>query len=478
VPGPRFTGQFAPVALSPDGKTLAYGLVDGTVRFFDIASGKTILGEGAHSGEVNRMTFSPDSRVAVSTGDDGLAIIWDPKTGKVLQRLTGHASRVFAADFSPDSETLYTPGIDGAILQYDLGTSRRFGRPFSVGVGLPRGNTLAVPPLLAVSPDGRTLAASVEQSAVSFFSTSTLRRVARISLAPTRNVFQGAWAGNGRFVVGADEGLVQVWAIGPKPRLAAVLPGLSRKRTVQSVASGEGGHLIAAVDAATAPESGPPPPPQGELGLWRDGKLVGGHTLDLHTNGSWVAISPDGRLAAVSPDDGLVLIVNTRTGHVERRIRPPDSNPGNAIGVVAFSPDGTLATGSFSGAVSLWNPATGKMIGHTTVVANGPVAGLAFAPDGKTFATAGFGGATRIWETSTLQQFGTDFPSSTGLWGNVAYTPDGRSFFYTYGDGSAYRFPATIQAWERQACAEAGRNLTTEEWRRFVGGRSYSKVCR
>ena len=172
-----------------------------------------------------------------------------------------------------------------------------------------------------------------------------------------------------------------------------------------------------------------------------------------------------------------MLIVNTRTGHVERRIRPPDSNPGNAIGVVAFSPDGTLATGSFSGAVSLWNPATGKMIGHTTVVANGPVAGLAFAPDGKTFATAGFGGATRIWETSTLQQFGTDFPSSTGLWGNVAYTPDGRSFFYTYGDGSAYRFPATVQAWERQACAQAGRNFTTEEWSRFVGGRSYSKIC-
>ena len=135
VPGPRFTGGFAAAALSPDGKTLAYGLGDGTVRFFDIASGKTILGEGAHSGEVDRMTFSPDSRVAVSTGDDGLAIIWDPKTGKVLERLTGHASRVFAADFSPDSETLYTPGIDGAILQYDLGTSRRFGRPFSVGVG-------------------------------------------------------------------------------------------------------------------------------------------------------------------------------------------------------------------------------------------------------------------------------------------------------------------------------------------------------
>jgi WD40 repeat protein len=118
------------------------------------------------------------------------------------------------------------------------------------------------------------------------------------------------------------------------------------------------------------------------------------------------------------------------------------------------------------------------MIGHSTVVADGPVAGLAFTPDGKTFATSGYGGATRIWQTSTQQQFGTDFPSSKGLWGNVDYTPDGRSLFYAYGDGSAYRFPVTLQAWERHACDVAGRNFTTEEWNRFVGGRSYSKVCR
>ena len=142
------------------------------------------------------MTFSPDSRVAVSTGDDGLAIVWDPQTGTVLQRLTGHSNtRVFAADFSPDSKTLYTPGIDGAILQYDLGTNRRFGSPFSVGVGLPRGNTIIMPPLLAASPDGRTLAASVEQSAVNFFSTSTLRRVARISLAAGPERLPGSMGG-------------------------------------------------------------------------------------------------------------------------------------------------------------------------------------------------------------------------------------------------------------------------------------------
>ena len=40
VPGPRLRVAFASGALSPDGRTLAYGLPDGTVHFFDVATGK------------------------------------------------------------------------------------------------------------------------------------------------------------------------------------------------------------------------------------------------------------------------------------------------------------------------------------------------------------------------------------------------------------------------------------------------------
>jgi WD40 repeat protein len=202
---------------------------------------------------------------------------------------------------------------------------------------------------------------------------------------------------------------------------------------------------------------------------------VGGRTLELGTNGVWVAISKDGSVAAVAPDNGTVLIVDTRTGRVERTLRPPKAD---FIAALAFSHDGTLAAGGFSGFVSLWNPKTGKQIGHQVLVAEGPSGPIAFAPDGRSFATASYGGHSRLWETSTLQQLGSDFPGSEGFWGNVAYTPDGHYQIAVYGDGTAYRWPVTLSAWERQACAVAGRTFTTEEWSRFVRGRSYSKVCR
>src|SRR5213076_1250461 len=93
----------------------------------------------------------------------------------------------------------------------------------------------------------------------------------------------------------------------------------------------------------------------------------------------------------------------------------------------AFAPDGTLASGTWSGIVNFWNPTTGQRIGHSALVASAPVPSISFSPDGKTFATSGgSSGGTRIWVTATLQQLGADFPGGEGQWGSVAYTPDGR----------------------------------------------------
>ncbi len=141
VPGPRLKPEFVAGAISPDGRTLAYGLGDGTVHFFDVATGKDVPGTGAHSAGVTRMAFSPDSRTVVSTGDDGLAILWNPATGVPVERLTGHAGRILWPDFSADGQTLYTPSLDGTILQYDLGGGRRFGSPFKLGVAGLRAQT-------------------------------------------------------------------------------------------------------------------------------------------------------------------------------------------------------------------------------------------------------------------------------------------------------------------------------------------------
>jgi hypothetical protein len=74
-------------------------------------------------------------------------------------------------------------------------------------------------------------------------------------------------------------------------------------------------------------------------------------------------------------------------------------------------------------------------------------------------------------------KFGATFPGDPGQWGNAAYTPDGSRLVVSYEDGTGDVWPTSLAAWEQHVCAVAGRNLTDEEWRRFVGSRSYAKTC-
>jgi hypothetical protein len=83
----------------------------------------------------------------------------------------------------------------------------------------------------------------------------------------------------------------------------------------------------------------------------------------------------------------------------------------------------------------------------------------------------------KLWDTHTLQQLGAAFPGEPGQWANAQFTPDGSQLVTLYSNGRGAVWPGSVEAWEAQACRVAGRNLTREEWRRFVPGRSYSKVC-
>lgn len=488
VPGPRFgPTEFVNAAISPNGRIFAYGLADGSVHFFNIARGTSITGGGLHGAPVQRIAFSPDSRTAVSTGDDGVAIVRNPVTGQPIERLTGHIGRVLGADFSPDGKTLYTAGLDGTILDYDLGSSRRFGSPFELGQPSVPGSPVSALPdttLLSVSPNSRRFAASAVNntngeafSTVEVYSVSPLKRLGTITLPKNRLLGAGAWADRTHFVLGADRGLVQLWdlTVG-RTRHVGTLRGLSPWQ-VRAVATAAAGHVVAAVDG----RPGRFPQEKGELAIWRDGRLVGGRALNLSGFGDAVALTADGSTAAVAADvppgqPVRLLIVNASTGKVERTITV--KNASGSVTALAFAPDGTLASGTWSGIVNLWNPKTGASMGHPSLVAPAPVASISFSPDGKTFATSGgSSGGTRIWSTATQQQLGSDFPGGEGQWGSVAFTPDGRYLFSVFGDGTAYRWPGSLSAWEAHACQVAGRNFTSEEWSRFVGGRSYARVC-
>jgi WD40 repeat protein/DNA-binding SARP family transcriptional activator len=475
-------GRDAVVAdVSPNGRTVAVGTSFGSVTFVDVATGRLTPGNAAHSGAVAQLVFSPDGRVMVSTGDDARGIVWDARTAQPILTLAGHGAAITGAAFSRDGRTLFTASPDGVIFEWDLGTQRRFGQPFTMTSAPPR---IAIdaqlsPPPLALSPDGSDFAVRAGLSSVALYSTRSLRRLHRFAVHAGGDVIGLAWSSAGELAVTGDGGRVQLWDVRARPRLVRVLRGLRSigrlREAVTTVAFSPDGRTVAAGDIKHTPRA--VPVPYGAIAVWS----TSGKRLWLATGRSrisTVVFSPDGKTIAAGQSDGSVLLYYARTGRLERTLHLEGTSD-LFFTTAAFTPDGKLlATGTAAGIVQLWDPATGAQIGHPTLVAAAPVASIAFNPSGGTFATAGGSdGFVKLWATKTQQQFGATFPGDPGQWGNAQYTPDGSKLIVVYQDGTGVVWPVSLQAWEDHACAVAGRNLTREEWSRFIGNPPYSTVC-
>ena len=125
------------VAFSPDGKTLASGSDDNTVRLWRVDTGETERILTGHAGEfegidngpssiegVKSVAFSPDGKTLASGGGDNVIHLWDMGTGKRKMTLTGHTHWVFSLAFSPDGKTLASGSVDSDIRLWDPHTGQ------------------------------------------------------------------------------------------------------------------------------------------------------------------------------------------------------------------------------------------------------------------------------------------------------------------------------------------------------------------
>ena len=92
-------------AYSKDGKKLASGACDATVRLWDLTSGILEMTLEGHTGDVNAVAYRPDGKHVASGSDDHTVRLWDARTGTSLYSLN-HESWVWTVAYSPDGKKL------------------------------------------------------------------------------------------------------------------------------------------------------------------------------------------------------------------------------------------------------------------------------------------------------------------------------------------------------------------------------------
>lgn len=139
------------VAFSPDGKTLASGSNDRTVKLWDIDSSElrgTLVG---HTDGVYSVAFSPDGRSLASGSNDTTVNLWDVQTQELRRTLVGHTGAVYSVSFSEDGKELFSGSNDKTVRVWDpySGELKRTLRSLDDSVDA-----------VATSPDGNTLASA------------------------------------------------------------------------------------------------------------------------------------------------------------------------------------------------------------------------------------------------------------------------------------------------------------------------------
>lgn len=432
---------------------------------------------------VQGLAFSPNDPLLLAYTVDGTIHLEDPVSGRSRGRIEPPAEQETPTDkdtfgriaFSPDGTLIAAGTRRGAIAIWRLEAK---GDTYTAVL---RG-TLAlgdngIPMGLAFRPDGKELVAISNHGAMRKWDTDSLKLLRDYPPTLAVDIRSLAFSRDGSEIfAGLNSGIILLWSDTDLTLRAADESQYPKPTTTFGMDSPS-----SVPQAWVAASSGV------AARLTPGGVEVRARGRDFLLPGSprratQLAISSDGRFVAASSleDNAHSRAMWEISQGVPRAI--PIQGKDHITFALAFSPSNNLlATAEFTG-LYLWDAATGKLVGENVEPNRTSANNLAFSPDGSSIALVLHGGEVLLVDTATQRLLGTHVFAGTEdfLHGpsTVAFSPDGRSLFIHKGDGAVLKWEADAKDWAARACSVAGRNLSRDEWKRYIGDTiPYHRTC-
>ena len=317
-----------------------------------------------------------------------------------VPRTPGHWQYVSSVLFSPDGQTLAT-GLETGTGESAAPGSEFSGETFlwNVSTGKRTLTLAGANGAEAFSPDGEELAAASGTGANSLYFWAADTGKPASGLGKLQGTIRDvAFSPDGKLLAAEDTGAVYLWNL-VAGRLKETWGQSSPAFTAAVLAFSPDSKILA------VPLN---PGAKDQVNLWN---LNANRFVTTLTNPGGspitsVTFSPDGKMIAISGQNGITTLLDTTAWKRLTTFTDPDSS---GVTTAAFSPNSQLlATGDVNGKTYLWNLHAGTPVavpvypGGTappqfTGKYRNAVTSIAFSPDGATLATSGTDGSAYLW---------------------------------------------------------------------------------